>query len=140
MSLLTVDLKVVNETYKKNLQLLEKFVMVKFLQDSVVDPVDSEVTHTHTHTLSACVHCSVSHLSPLCLQWFGFLKSGQAKETETLQESILYKEVTSKSRSALNPKPVRWESLTILTRSNVRLPFRNVASHVCCKLVIVTCA
>lgn len=29
----------------------------------------------------------------LWLQWFGFLKSGQAKETETLQESLLYKEV-----------------------------------------------
>ncbi|KAJ8268194.1 hypothetical protein COCON_G00133660, partial [Conger conger] len=42
------------------------FVMVKFLRDSIVDPVDSE--------------------------WFGFLKPGQAKETETLQESTLYKE------------------------------------------------
>ncbi|RVE66637.1 hypothetical protein OJAV_G00109340 [Oryzias javanicus] len=40
--------------------------MVKFLQDSVVDPVDTE--------------------------WFGFLKTGQAKETETLQESDLYKQ------------------------------------------------
>ncbi|CDQ79595.1 unnamed protein product [Oncorhynchus mykiss] len=58
--------RVVNETYKKNLQLLDKFVMVKFLQDSVVDPADTE--------------------------WFGFLKTGQAKETETLQESVLYKE------------------------------------------------
>ncbi|CAN9504211.1 unnamed protein product [Ophioblennius macclurei] len=58
--------RVVNETYKKNLQLLDKFVLVKFLQDSVVDPVDSE--------------------------WFGFLKTGQAKETETLQESVIYKE------------------------------------------------
>ncbi|KAJ0003631.1 hypothetical protein NQD34_008729 [Periophthalmus magnuspinnatus] len=58
----------VNETYKKNLQMLEKFVMVKFLQDSVVDPVDTE--------------------------WFGFLKTGQAKETETLQESVLYKEAS----------------------------------------------
>ncbi|KAM9419864.1 palmitoyl-protein thioesterase 1-like isoform 2-T3 [Salvelinus alpinus] len=58
--------RVVNETYKKNLQLLDKFVMVKFLQDSVVDPVDTE--------------------------WFGFLKTGQAKETETLQESVLYRE------------------------------------------------
>uniref|UniRef100_A0A8C5DSV7 Palmitoyl-protein thioesterase 1 n=1 Tax=Gouania willdenowi TaxID=441366 RepID=A0A8C5DSV7_GOUWI len=53
----------INETYKKNLQRLEKFVMVKFLQDSVVDPVESE--------------------------WFGFLKTGQAKETETLQESAM---------------------------------------------------
>lgn len=58
--------RVVNETYKKNLQQLNKFVLVKFLDDSVVDPVDSE--------------------------WFGFLKTGQGKETETLQESILYKE------------------------------------------------
>nr|XP_020453249.1 palmitoyl-protein thioesterase 1 [Monopterus albus] len=56
----------VNETYKKNLQLLDKFVMVKFLQDTVVDPVDTE--------------------------WFGFLKTGQTKETETLQDSVLYKE------------------------------------------------
>lgn len=58
--------RAVNETYKQNLQQLEKFVMVKFLRDSVVDPVDSE--------------------------WFGFLKTGQSKETETLQESVLYKE------------------------------------------------
>lgn len=33
----------VNETYKKNLMSLNKFVMVKFLQDTMVDPVDSEV-------------------------------------------------------------------------------------------------
>ncbi|XP_072227319.1 palmitoyl-protein thioesterase 1 [Leuresthes tenuis] len=58
--------RAVNETYRKNLQLLEKFVLVKFLQDTVVDPVDTE--------------------------WFGFLRTGQAKETETLQESVLYKE------------------------------------------------
>ncbi|KAJ8334766.1 hypothetical protein SKAU_G00404050 [Synaphobranchus kaupii] len=56
----------VNETYKKNLQSLDKFVMVKFLQDQIVDPVDTE--------------------------WFGFLKPGQAKETQTLQESTLYTE------------------------------------------------
>lgn len=36
-----------NETYKKNLQQLEKFVLVKFLQDSVVDPVDSEVPNAY---------------------------------------------------------------------------------------------
>lgn len=40
-----VHLQAVNETYKKNLQRLERFIMVKFLQDSVVDPVDTEVTH-----------------------------------------------------------------------------------------------
>ena len=42
---------------------LKKFVMVKFLNDSIVDPVDSE--------------------------WFGFYRSGQAKENIPLQESTL---------------------------------------------------
>lgn len=37
-----------------------------------------------------CVRAS--HASSL-LQWFGFLKPGQAIETETLQESLLYREV-----------------------------------------------
>ncbi|ELR49683.1 Palmitoyl-protein thioesterase 1, partial [Bos mutus] len=54
----------VNESYKKNLMALKKFVMVKFLNDTIVDPVDSE--------------------------WFGFYRSGQAKETIPLQESTLY--------------------------------------------------
>uniref|UniRef100_A0A673LD10 Palmitoyl-protein thioesterase 1 n=1 Tax=Sinocyclocheilus rhinocerous TaxID=307959 RepID=A0A673LD10_9TELE len=58
--------RVVNETYKKNLMSLNKSVMVKFLQDTMVDPVDSE--------------------------WFGFYKPGQAKELETLQESAIYTE------------------------------------------------
>lgn len=35
----------VNESYKKNLMALKKFVMVKFLNDTMVDPVDSEVRH-----------------------------------------------------------------------------------------------
>ncbi|XP_059110884.1 palmitoyl-protein thioesterase 1 [Peromyscus eremicus] len=56
----------VNESYKKNLMALKKFVMVKFLNDSIVDPVDSE--------------------------WFGFYRSGQAMETIPLQESTLYTE------------------------------------------------
>ncbi|XP_053431056.1 palmitoyl-protein thioesterase 1 [Nycticebus coucang] len=54
----------VNESYKKNLMALKKFVMVKFLNDSIVDPVESE--------------------------WFGFYRSGQAKETIPLQETTLY--------------------------------------------------
>jgi palmitoyl-protein thioesterase len=54
----------VNESYKKNLMALKKFVMVKFFNDSIVDPVDSE--------------------------WFGFYRSGQAKETIPLQETTLY--------------------------------------------------
>ncbi|CAJ0927143.1 unnamed protein product [Ranitomeya imitator] len=56
----------INESYKRNLQTLEKFVMVKFLKDSMVDPVDSE--------------------------WFGFYRPGQSKETIALQESSLYTE------------------------------------------------
>ncbi|NWZ73921.1 PPT1 thioesterase, partial [Acrocephalus arundinaceus] len=56
----------INETYKKNLMALKKFVMVKFLNDTMVDPPISE--------------------------WFGFYKSGQAKETIPLQETLLYKE------------------------------------------------
>lgn len=43
-------------SYKHNLQTLEKFVMVKFLKDSMVDPVDSEVSRVHNilipHSLS----------------------------------------------------------------------------------------
>ncbi|XP_063810164.1 palmitoyl-protein thioesterase 1 [Pseudophryne corroboree] len=54
----------VNETYKRNLQALDKFVMVKFLKDSMVDPAESE--------------------------WFGFYQTGQSKETIPLQESSLY--------------------------------------------------
>ncbi|XP_069843666.1 palmitoyl-protein thioesterase 1 [Dipodomys merriami] len=54
----------VNVSYKKNLMALKKFVMVKFLNDSVVDPVESE--------------------------WFGFYRSGQAKEIIPLQKTALY--------------------------------------------------
>ncbi|XP_068121486.1 palmitoyl-protein thioesterase 1 [Hyperolius riggenbachi] len=56
----------INESYKHNLQTLNKFVMVKFLKDTMVDPPESE--------------------------WFGFYKPGQGKETITLQESSLYSE------------------------------------------------
>uniref|UniRef100_UPI00398E7562 palmitoyl-protein thioesterase 1 n=1 Tax=Pristiophorus japonicus TaxID=55135 RepID=UPI00398E7562 len=56
----------INGSYKENLMKLKKFIMVKFLKDSMVVPVDSE--------------------------WFGFYKIGQAKDTYSLQESALYKE------------------------------------------------
>ncbi|NXW60216.1 PPT1 thioesterase, partial [Eurystomus gularis] len=56
----------INETYKKNLMALKKFVMVKFLNDTMVDPPISE--------------------------WFGFYKPGQDKETIPLQETSLYTE------------------------------------------------
>ncbi|NXI58776.1 PPT1 thioesterase, partial [Chloroceryle aenea] len=57
----------INGTYKKNLMALKKFVMVKFLNDTMVDPPISE--------------------------WFGFYKPGQAQETIPLQETSLYTEV-----------------------------------------------
>lgn len=56
--------KIVNETYRINLMKLKNFVMVKFLNDSMVQPKESE--------------------------WFGFYKPGQSKEIEPLQESELY--------------------------------------------------
>lgn len=58
--------KVRNQTYKENLKKLENFIMIKFAEDSMVDPRESE--------------------------FFGFYKTGQGKEIETLQESALYKE------------------------------------------------
>lgn len=57
----------INATYVHNLQQLQNFVMVKFEQDSMVQPVESE--------------------------WFGFYKPGQSKEVMSLQESPLYQEV-----------------------------------------------
>ncbi|XP_051027357.1 palmitoyl-protein thioesterase 1 [Acomys russatus] len=56
----------VNESYRKNLMALKKFVMLKFLNDTMVDPVES--------------------------QWFGFYRSGQAEEVNPLQKTTLYKE------------------------------------------------
>ena len=55
-----------NDTYKNNLMSLNKFVMVKFLEDSFVQPIESE--------------------------WFGFYKPGQDREVIPLRESQLYKE------------------------------------------------
>jgi len=56
----------VNESYKQNLKKLQNFVMIKFLQDSMVQPKDSE--------------------------WFGFYKIGQSTEIVDLQNSTLYTE------------------------------------------------
>ncbi|KAK9394782.1 palmitoyl-protein thioesterase 1 [Crotalus adamanteus] len=58
--------RVINETYKKNLMSLKKFVMVRFLNDTMVDPPASE--------------------------WFGYYRSGQSKDTIPLQETTLYME------------------------------------------------
>ncbi|KAF2904694.1 hypothetical protein ILUMI_01476 [Ignelater luminosus] len=54
----------INQTYIKNLQSLENFVMVKYENDTTVIPKESA--------------------------WFGFYKKGQATKIENLQESNLY--------------------------------------------------
>lgn len=56
----------INEDYKQRLMALEKFIMVRFNNDTMVAPVDSE--------------------------WFGFYAPGQDDVLESLQESALYKE------------------------------------------------
>jgi len=57
---------VINTTYSNNLQRLEKFVMVKFLNDTMVEPKESS--------------------------WFEFYTPGQTKEIQPFKESVLYKE------------------------------------------------
>jgi palmitoyl-protein thioesterase len=57
-----------NETYIRNLLKLKNFVMVKFNNDTIVEPVETE--------------------------WFGFYKPGQSSEVMTLQESELYVQVS----------------------------------------------
>jgi hypothetical protein len=57
-----------NETYIRNLLKLQNFVMVKFNNDTIVEPVETE--------------------------WFGFYKPGQSSEVVTLQESDLYVQVS----------------------------------------------
>lgn len=56
----------INEEYKDNLQKLQNLVLVKFANDTMVEPVESE--------------------------WFGFYKPGQAEEVQSLQNSELYQE------------------------------------------------
>ena len=55
-----------NSSYAKNLAKLEKLVLVRFNNDTMVEPVDSE--------------------------WFEFYKPGQALEIQPLKESDIYKE------------------------------------------------
>ncbi|XP_032674292.1 palmitoyl-protein thioesterase 1 [Odontomachus brunneus] len=56
----------INEEYKNNLQKLQNLVLVKFANDTMVEPVESE--------------------------WFGFYKPGQAEEIQSLQQSELYQQ------------------------------------------------
>lgn len=53
-----------NETYIKNLQTLEKFILVKFADDTIVQPKESE--------------------------WFGFYEVGQDNETIPMENTDLY--------------------------------------------------
>lgn len=55
-----------NETYRSNLASLDSFVMVKFAQDSFVQPIES--------------------------QWFGFYAEGQDRDVVPLRESAMYHE------------------------------------------------
>merc|ERR1712142_403684 len=64
MGLNARDIK--NETYSKNLQQLDNFVMVRFLNDTMVIPQESE--------------------------WFGFYAPGQDKDVLPLHETQLYTE------------------------------------------------
>lgn len=57
---------IINTKYKENLQKLQALILVKFENDTMVDPVETE--------------------------WFGFYKSGQAEEVQELQQSKLYNE------------------------------------------------
>jgi len=56
--------KTFNATYKTNLQTLQNLVLIKFLEDSMVQPRESE--------------------------WFGFYKPGQAKILYNMRNSTLY--------------------------------------------------
>lgn len=56
----------INQDYIDRLQTLENLVLVMFENDTIVQPVQTE--------------------------WFGFYKSGQAVDTEPLEESTLYTE------------------------------------------------
>lgn len=58
-----------NQTYKQNLMSLENFVMVKFLLDGMVQPIESE--------------------------WFGFYEEGQDVNVVSLRDSDLYKQGSS---------------------------------------------
>jgi palmitoyl-protein thioesterase len=56
---------IINGDYKHRLKKLEKFVLVKFLRDEMVQPVET--------------------------QWFGFYRPGSSSEIENLMESEIYR-------------------------------------------------
>lgn len=64
---LSVIMDSYTQEYKNNLQNLRTLVLVKFDNDTMVEPVESE--------------------------WFGFYKPGQTEEIQQLQETELYQQV-----------------------------------------------
>ncbi|KZC03815.1 Palmitoyl-protein thioesterase 1, partial [Dufourea novaeangliae] len=56
----------INQTYKDSLKKLENMVLVKFVNDTIVSPQETE--------------------------WFGFYAPGQEKQIQTLEETDLYRE------------------------------------------------
>ncbi|OAD60449.1 Palmitoyl-protein thioesterase 1 [Eufriesea mexicana] len=67
-SILMADInneRYINETYKQNLQKLNSMVLVKFINDTIVWPRETE--------------------------WFGFYKPGQETEIQTFEETDLYR-------------------------------------------------
>lgn len=76
--------KTVNSTYKANMMRLEKFVLVRFLKDTMVVPGISE--------------------------WFGFYKPGKGKEIYNLTESDLYKQDKLGLKTLDDQKKLHFES------------------------------
>lgn len=66
----------INQTYIDRIQALEHFVMVKFENDSMVEPVDSE--------------------------WFGFYAPGQSEEVQTLEQTRIFTEVIKSNILSVN--------------------------------------
>ena len=100
----SLSLQSVNADYKARLSNISNLVLVKFLEDTMVQPRDSEVGDSVAMSAfsklypagSSRLVCSffffiitINHW----LQWFGFYKEGQDKEVYTLFESKIWTEV-----------------------------------------------
>ena len=99
------------DSFYSSLQLCDA---VGYLNDQPVSSV----------SLTVCGYVSDLTFLPRLLQWFGFYRSGQAKETIPLQETTLYTQVTGEEKGAvffrswflkllgswvIDPVPYTWE-------------------------------
>lgn len=142
---------------------LKRFVMVKFLNDTMVDPPISEVRQQGGGCFQAGFgSCLLSSALPfsgralrgrlsaeearksvlpsgsplvtvsLCFswQWFGFYKSGQAKETIPLRETSLYTEVGS-AGAELSEGATRFPRNGVPRASRSSDPPVLLLSHLC---------